>query len=81
MGRLDRYGDPINYVDEQSDETPALGAADRQRNVNALLHQNFCRDGWLIGRPEDEDQPRGCPVCRPHLAQLLARSRGVGSVA
>lgn len=40
---------------------------------------HYCVDGWLPGHTRDDDQPRPCPVCRPHLTPEKRRQRLWGS--
>lgn len=51
MGRLDRYGEPIDIDDTDDDQLE--------------IHDPRCVRGW-IGE-DDEGRPRPCYHCRPHL--------------
>lgn len=51
MGRLDRYGDPIDDHPDSGDIQPE--------------HDPLCRDGWL--GEDHAGRPIPCLTCRPHL--------------
>ena len=47
----------------------------RHEAVAAILHEHYCRDGW-IGE-DAHGRPQPCPKCHPGLEERLNRSRGL----
>lgn len=43
---------------------------DEDQADELLVDEHHCQGGWI---DRDSDQPRPCPVCRPHLVQRRER--------